>query len=97
MTPLARASAGPTSPFSADPGCSTTACAPSAAPARSEPVSDASDFARISGSSDAQLSRYTAWMSSASTFEAAIADLNAATSSSEYVRSFHARGFWLKI
>ena len=44
---LARAarSPAPTSPASAEPGCSTTACAPSAAPARSELVSEASDFA----------------------------------------------------
>ena len=57
MTSPARAIAGATSPVSAEPGCSTTACAPSAAPARSELVSDASVFARMSGSVEAQFSR----------------------------------------
>ena len=37
----------------AEPGCSTTATAPSASPARSEAVSDVSVFSRISGSSEA--------------------------------------------
>ncbi len=57
MTAPARAIAAPTSPVFAEPGCSTTACAPSAAPARSAAVSARSDFARISASSEAQLRR----------------------------------------
>ena len=50
ITSPARSIAASTAPpsLSAEPGCSTTACAPSAAPARSEVVSDASDFSRIS-------------------------------------------------
>ena len=40
----------------AEPGCSTTPVAPIASPTRSECVSEASDFSRISGSSEAQLS-----------------------------------------
>ena len=46
-----------TSPVLAEPGCSTTPAAPIAWPTRSEWVSEASDFARMSGSSLAQLSR----------------------------------------
>jgi hypothetical protein len=57
MTSPARVIASPTSPVFADPGCSTTATASSSAPARSELMSDVSVFSRISGSSDAQLSR----------------------------------------
>src|ERR1700721_1132228 len=49
----------------AEPGCSTTPVAPIASPTRSECVSDVNDFSRISGSSEAQLSRYTAWISTA--------------------------------
>jgi len=78
----ARAIASPTSPDFAEPGCSTTPAAPIACPTRSEFVSDASDFARMSGSSLAQLTRYTAWISTASIGLAAIASRNAATSSS---------------
>ena len=43
--------------LSADPGCRTTARAPSSEPARSDAVSEVRDFARISASSEAQLSR----------------------------------------
>ena len=57
ITDAARSSAGATSVLSADPGCSTTPRAPSAAPMRNEVVSDASVFSRKSGSSDAGLSR----------------------------------------
>ena len=57
MTSPARSIAGPTSPFSAEPGCSTTPAAPSASPTRSDVVSDVSVFSRISGSSLAGLSR----------------------------------------
>ena len=59
MTSPARSIAASTSPpfFSAEPGCSTTACAPSAAPARSDAISDASVFSRNSASSEAGLSR----------------------------------------
>ena len=78
----ARAIAAPTSPCLAEPGCSTTAAAPIAAPTRSECVREASDLARMSGSSLAQLSRYTAWISTASMGLASIASRNAATSSS---------------
>ena len=69
MTSHARliASSAESPSLSAEPGCSTTPAAPSSAPALSATFSDASDFTRISGSSEAQLSRYTAWMTSAST------------------------------
>ena len=53
----ARSSAGSTGPFKAEPGCSTTQCAPSAVPASSAAISAVSDLPRISGSSEAQLSR----------------------------------------
>ena len=43
--------------FNAEPGCRTTPTAFSWAPALSATVSAASDLSRISGSSDAQLSR----------------------------------------
>ena len=53
----ARAIASPTCPVLAEPGCSTTPRAPIACPTRSECVSEVSDLARISLSSEAQLSR----------------------------------------
>ncbi len=57
MTSPARAIAAPTSPVFAEPGCRTTAWAPSAAPACSDATSERSVFARMSASSVAQLSR----------------------------------------
>ena len=60
-------------------------------------VSEFTDFFRISRSSLAQLIRYTAWNRHAfTTFEASKASRYAATSSSWYSRTRHARGFWLK-
>ena len=59
MTSAARliaASTGPPS-FSALPGCRTTPTAPSCAPALRATFSASSDLERISGSSEAQLSR----------------------------------------
>ena len=78
----ARAIASPTSPVFAEPGCSTTPLAPIGAPTRSEWISECSVLARMSGSSLAQLSRYTAWISTASIGLAASASTKAATSSS---------------
>ena len=57
MTLPARLIAGATLPASALPGCRTTACAPSASPARSEAISEARVLARISLSVVAALSR----------------------------------------
>jgi hypothetical protein len=48
---------GERGPAFAEPGCTTTAVAPIPSPTRSEWVSEASDLARISGSSEAQLTR----------------------------------------
>ena len=57
MTSPARVIAAPTSPVFAEPGCSTTPWAPSAAPACSDATSERSVLARMSASSVAQLSR----------------------------------------
>jgi hypothetical protein len=78
----ARAIARGTSPVFAEPACKTTPAAPIPSPTRSECVSEASDLARISRSSLAQLTRYTAWISTAPMLLAAIASRNAAKSSS---------------
>ncbi len=51
----------------------------------------------MSGSSLAQLSKYTAWISTASIWLAAIASRKACTSSSRNTVGRHMRGDWLKI
>ena len=65
ITLPARLIALPTSPCLADPGCRTTPAAPIPSPTRSDWISEARDLSRISASSEAQLSRYTAWISTA--------------------------------
>ena len=97
MTFPARSIASSGGLLSADPGCSTTPTAPSCSPEWSATFSASSDLSRSSGSSLAQLSRYTAWITSASTFESFMAAWKASTSSSLYTRARHARGLWLKI
>ncbi len=54
-------------------------------------------MSRISASSEAQLSRYTAWISTALIGLGAIASRKAAKSSSPYAVGRHIRGDWLKI
>ena len=67
------------------------------APTRSDWISEARDLSRISASSEAQLSRYTAWISTALTGLGFIAARKAAKSSSPYAVGLHMRGLWLKI
>ncbi len=82
MTLPARLIALGTSPVFAEPACSTTPTAPMPLPTRSDWVSDASDFLRISLSAVAQLIRYTAWIRTALIRLAPIASRNSAKSSS---------------
>jgi hypothetical protein len=57
ITTPARLIALPTSLFFAEPGCKTTPTAPIPSPTRNDWINDASDFLRISRSSEAQLSK----------------------------------------
>ena len=82
ITLPARLIAFDTSPCFADPGCSTTPAAPIPSPTSSDWTSDVSDLARISPSSVAGLSRYTAWIRTAPIGVGPIVGLNASKSSS---------------
>ncbi len=97
ITSPARRIALGTSPFFAEPGWRTTPTAPIPRPTRSDWISEVSDFERISSSSEAQFSRYTAWISTASIGLLSRASRKAAKSSSPYAVGRHIRGDWLKI
>src|SRR6476469_3546688 len=96
MTLPARVMARLTSPPRAEPACRTTPRTPGAAPERSAMVSEVRDLRRMVRSREAQLMRYTVWITAASTLEAASVSRNSTASSSVYSRARHARGLWLK-